>query len=160
MDYKQQQRLDYIDFPLLMKYERGIRRIRPYIQGGFFASHLINANKTIEVTKTDHASGTPNTVHDEPIIVGARDLFAKNYWGLLGGAGVNYNLGNVRLNLDVQYKFGMSNISSARNRYSNDRLSGVGDSLDDLSLNNLAISVGCLFPLRFLERDFKSLDKK
>jgi hypothetical protein len=69
-------------------------------------------------------------------------------------------MGNVRLNLDIQYKHGLSNISSTQNRFGSDRLSGVGDSLDDLQLNNIALSIGCLFPLRFLEKDFKSLDKK
>jgi outer membrane protein W len=160
LNYKQQQRVDYLDFPLLLKYERGVQKLRPYVQGGIFASHLINASKTVEVRKTDYASGSPNETQDEPIIVGANDLFAKNYWGLLGGAGINYNLGNVRLNFDIQYKYGLSNISSSKNRYRNDRLAGVGDSLDDLRLNNIAISIGCLFPLRFLEKDFNSLDKK
>jgi outer membrane protein W len=160
MDYVQAQRVDYIDFPLLAKYERGVSKLRPYIQGGVFTALLINANKTVEITKTDFASGGVNEIKDDPIIVGATDLFAKNYWGLLGGAGLNYNVGNVRLNLDVQYKHGMSNISSTKNRNGNDRLAGVGDSLDDLQLNNIAVSVGCLFPLRFLEKGFKSLDKK
>jgi outer membrane protein W len=160
MDYKQQQRVDYLDFPFLGKYEHGIRKVRPYVQAGIWFSHLVNADKTVSISKTDFASGSPDKTSDEPIVVGANDLFAKNYWGLLGGVGLNYNVGNVRLNFDVQYKHGLSNISSSKNRYGNDRLSGVGDSLDDLRLNNLAISVGCLFPLRFLEKDFKSLDKK
>jgi outer membrane protein W len=160
MDFKQKQRIDYIDLPILLKYERGISKIRPYIQAGFYFSHRVNATKRLEVTKTDYASGGANETHDSPIIVGASDLFAKNHWGILGGAGLNYNVGNVRLNFDIQYKHGLSNISSTENRFGNDRLSGVGDALDDLRLNNLAVSLGCLFPLRFLERDFKSLDKK
>ena len=77
----------------------------------------------------------------------------------MGGAGVNYNLGNnVRLNLDVMYRYGMSNIVSTKNRYDSDRLSGVGDVMDDLTLDNLSISLGCLFPLRFLSSGFKTLD--
>ncbi|MGC1240200.1 MAG: PorT family protein, partial [Chryseosolibacter sp.] len=80
----------------------------------------------------------------------------RNHWGLIAGGGVNYLLGNVRLNVDVQYKKGMSNISAAQNRYGSDRLSGVGDSLDDLKLNTVAINIGCLFPLRFLGSGFKS----
>lgn len=160
MNYEQQQRADYIDFPLLLKYERGTDKLRPYLQAGLYTSRLINATKTVKVTKIDQASGGVNEIQDEPIIVGATDLFAKNHWGLLGGSGLNYNMGNVRLNFDVQYKYGMSNISSAKNRYGNDRLSGVGDSLDDLKLNTLSFSLGCLFPMRFLERGFKSLDKK
>jgi hypothetical protein len=54
---------------------------------------------------------------------------------------------------------GMSNISSTDNRYGSDRLSGVGDAMDDLTLDNISVSLGCLFPLRFLSSGFKSLDK-
>ena len=97
---------------------------------------------------------------NEPISVGAKDLFARSYWGLLGGIGVNYNLGNnVRLNLDIMYKYGMSNITSTDNRYGSDRLAGVGDAMDDLTLDNLSVSIGCLFPMRFLSSGFKTLDK-
>ena len=160
MDFTQKQRVDYLDLPFLVKYERGINKLRPYIQAGVFFSRLIDAKKTVGVRKTDYASGSANSIEDPPVIVGAHDLFAKNHWGLLGGAGLNYNVGNVRLNFDVQYKHGMSNITSTKNRYGNDRLAGVGDALDDLRLHNVAASLGCLFPLRFLENGFKSLDKK
>src|SRR5690606_6373109 len=122
---------------------------------GAFSAILVNANKSVTITGTDYASGGTNEFESEPIIVGAKDLFAKNHWGLMGGAGLNYHQGNVRINLDIVYLHGMSNISSTENRYGNDRLSGVGDALDDMTLDNLAISLGCLFPLRFLESGFK-----
>jgi hypothetical protein len=158
--YNQTQKADYVDFPLILKYEITGNTLRPYVQIGGFSSILVNANKKVEITRVDYASGGVNKTNDEPIIVGATDLFAKKYWGWIAGAGLNYNLGNVRLNFDVQYKVGVSNISSAKNRYSSDRLSGVGDAMDDLRINTLAISLGCLFPLRFLESGFKSLDRK
>jgi hypothetical protein len=160
MNYKQIQRMDYLDFPLLGKMVLTQTKLRPYLQGGFYMSRLLGADKTIEITKTDYASGGANEIQDDPIIVGATDLFAKKHWGLIGGGGLYYTLGNVRLNLDFQYKYGMSNISSTKNRYASDRLSGVGDSLDDIKLNTIAISLGCLFPLRFLENSFKSVGKK
>src|SRR5690606_1054855 len=122
---------------------------------------LINANKSVSITGIDHAAGGANEFKEESIIIGAKDLFAKNHWGIMGGAGLNYNLGNnVRLNLDVLYRHGMSNIVSTDNRYGSDRLSGVGDVMDDLTLDNLSFSVGCLFPLRFLSSGFKTLDLK
>lgn len=107
----------------------------------------------------DYASGGTNQFAYEPIIVGAKDLFAKNNWGMIGGAGVNYNLGNVRLNFDVMYRYGMTNITSTKNRNSNDRLAGVGDAMDDMTLNNISVSIGCLFPMRFLSSGFTSLDR-
>lgn len=159
-NYEQEQKVDHVLLPFIIKYEITGNKLRPYAQIGGFSALLIGAQKTITVSREDYASGGTNIVNDEPITVGAKDLFAKNYWGLIGGAGLYYNLGNVRLNLDIQYKYGMSNISSAQNRYSNASLSGMGDAMDDLTLDNLSVSVGCLFPMRFLESGFKSLDRK
>ncbi len=159
LKYEQEQKLDHAVLPLLIKYDLTKSKLRPYLQIGGYTALLLSANKSVTVSGTDYASGGTNAFENEPIIVGAKDLFAKNHWGLLGGAGVNYNVGNVRLNLDIIYRYGMSNIVSPKNRYGNDRLSGVGDALDDLTLNNLSVSIGCLFPMRFLASGFKSLDK-
>jgi hypothetical protein len=158
LNYDQEQKVDYADFPLTVKYDITRTRLRPYAQFGIFYSILINANKSVAVSGTDYASGGTNEFKNEPVIVGAKDLFA-NYWGLVGGVGANYNLGNVRLVLDVSYRKGMSNIANTKNRYSNDQLSGVGDVQDDSKLNNIVISAGCLFPMRYLSNSFKALDK-
>jgi len=161
LNYAQEQKADHVLIPLLIKYELGGNKLRPYVQIGWFQAIRVGATKSVTVSGIDQASGGKNEFSDEPVTVGAKDLFAKNYWGFTGGAGVYYTLGNnVRLNLDVQYKYGMSNITSTKNRYSNDRLAGIGDAMDDLNMDNLSVSAGCLFPLRFLESGFKSLDRK
>jgi hypothetical protein len=153
LQYNQEQRLD---LPFIVKYEFGLDKFKPYAQVGVFYSILINATKTVEVTGTDYASGGTNQFQNEPVIVGAKDLFDNN-WGLIGGAGVNYNVGNVRFLFDVSYRLGMSNLANTQNRFGNDRLSGIGDVQDDIRLRNLVFSVGCLFPMRFLSSSFKSL---
>jgi len=160
MNYEQEQSIDHLILPLIVKYEITGNKLRPYVQAGIYSALLLSANKSVTIEGTDYAAGGKNEFSDEPIIVGARDLFAKSHWGLMGGIGTYYNVGNVRFNLDVQYKYGMSNITSVSNRYSNDRLSGVGEAMDDLTLDNLSFSLGCLFPLRFLESSFKSSDRK
>lgn len=157
LEYEQSQKTAYLDFPLIVKYEFPVSRLIPYIQVGVYSSMLLDASKSLRISGVDHASGGINSFENEPIVVGASDLFAKYHWGVLAGGGVNYSLGNVRLNLDVALKAGMSNISDTLNRYGSDRLSGVGDSLDDIKLTSLALSVGCLFPLRFLGSGFKSM---
>jgi outer membrane protein W len=158
LQYDQEQKLDYADFPLIVKYDILKGKVRPYVQAGIFYSLLINANKSITVSGTDYASGGTNEFSNDPIIVGAKDLF-DNYWGLMAGLGVNYNLGNVRLVLDASYWMGMSYIANVDNRYSNDRLAGIGDAQDDLDLNNIIISAGVLFPMRFLGSSFNTLDR-
>lgn len=161
LNFEQEQKVDHAILPLVVKYDITGNKLRPYVQIGVYTAMLINANKSVTITGTDHAAGGANEFKEESIIIGARDLFAKNHWGIMGGAGLNYNLGNnVRLNIDVLYRHGMSNIVSTDNRYGSDRLSGVGDVMDDLTMDNLSFSAGCLFPLRFLSSGFKTLDLK
>lgn len=160
LNYRQQQEMDHLVIPLLIKFDLTTGNFRPYIQAGGFGAFLINANKSVTISGTDFASGGENTFSDDPIIVGSKNLFANNYYGMVGGAGINYHQGNVRLNLDFMYQYGLTNIVSAKNRYSNSQLSGVGDVMDDMTLNNIVITLGCLFPLRFLSKGFKSLDRK
>ena len=157
LKFAQEQQLDYADLPLLLKYEFTQNKLRPYVQIGVYYSILVNATKSVTVSGTDNASGGTNTFKNEPAVVGAKDLFTNN-WGLIGGVGLNYNLGNVRIVFDASYHKGMSNIADVKNRFSNDRLSGIGDAQDDIKTNNIVFSVGCLFPLRFLSNNFKSLD--
>lgn len=156
LHYEQISKLAYIDWPLLVRYEFPLSRVRPYVQAGIYSSLRVDATKTVNPSGLDRASGGDNAFQQEPIVAGANDLFAKNHWGLAGGGGVFYNLGNVRLSLEVLYKKGMSNIASPDSRYQNDRLTGVGDVPDDLRLNTISVTVGCLFPLRFLQSGFKS----
>lgn len=160
LNFEQEQKLDHAILPLIIKYDIYGNKLRPYVQLGAYSAILLNATKTLTSSGIDYAAGGENEFTNEPISVGATDLFASSYWGLLGGIGVNYNLGNnVRLNLDILYKYGMSNITSTDNRYGSDRLAGVGDAMDDLTLDNLSVSIGCLFPMRFLSSGFKTLDK-
>lgn len=160
LNYVQEQWVDHAIFPVLARYDITTTKLRPYVQAGVYAAFLVNANKSVSITGTDLASGGMNELATPPIIVGAKSLFAKSYWGLAGGVGANYQQGNIRLSLDVTYQYGMSNIVSAKNRYSNERLAGIGDAMDDMSLDNIVISLGCMFPLRFLQSGFKSIDKK
>jgi hypothetical protein len=158
LQYDQEQKIDYADFPLIVKYDILRNKLRPYVQVGVFYSMLINANKSVKVSGTDYASGGTNQFANQEIIVGAKDLF-DNYWGIMAGVGADYNLGNVRLVLDVSYWKGMSNITNVDNRFGNDRLAGIGDAQDDLDLNNIVISAGVLFPMRYLSSGFKTLDR-
>lgn len=159
LKYDHELRVDYADLPLIVKYDITGNTLRPYVQGGIFYSMLVNANKTVEISGTDFASGGTNALSGEPVIVGAKDLFHKSYWGLMAGAGLHYNLGNVRLVFDASYRIGMSNVTDTKNRFSNDRLSGIGDALDDMKTDNIVLSIGCLFPMRFLSTSFKSIDR-
>lgn len=160
LNYKHEQKVDWAELPLLVKYDLTRTKLRPYVQLGAYYAFLINANKSVQTSGVDYASGGVNPFTDPDIIVGAQDLFAKKHWGLMFGAGATYQLGNVRVNLDVTYRKGMSLINSTENRYGNDRLTGTGDVMDDIKLNNVGLSLGCLFPMRFLSSGFQSTGKR
>jgi len=156
INYLHEQKVDYADLPLLVKYDITGNTLRPFVQLGIFYSILVNANKSVEITGTDSGSGGTNEFASEPVAVGAKDLFHKGYWGIVAGAGLHYNLGNVRVILDLSYRKGMSNVTNTENRFGNDRLAGITDALDDMTTDNLAISIGCLFPMRFLSTTYQS----
>lgn len=160
LNYSNEQKLDHGEIPLIIKYDIIGNKLRPYVQVGVYYSFLINATKSVEVSGIDYASGGENKFTNDPVIVGATDLFAQNLWGLLGGIGANYNLGNVRLNVDLLYRHDMSLANSPKNRFGNDRLSGIAEAMDDIQLRNVSFSVGCLFPMRFLASGFKTLDQR
>lgn len=159
LTYDQDQHISYLYLPLLLKYEFNVRGLTPYLQCGAYTAFLLGANKSVTISGVDHASGGENQFKYEPVSVGTKDLFAKNHWGIIGGAGLYYNIGNIRFNLDIQYRLGQSHLTSGKNRYQNDRLTGIGDAMDDIKVDNATISLGTLFPLRFLSSGFKSYDK-
>ncbi len=148
--YEATQKLDYFELPLLVKYEPFKSRLRPFIQAGIYYSFLNNAYKATDIRVTDRASGGTNEYADETIAIGAKELFIKTNLGWIAGAGLSYPVGNVRLALDVSYRRNTNNITSAANRYANDRLTGSGDIMDDVKLRNLSASVSILIPLRFI----------
>ena len=157
--YSQSQGLDYITLPLIAKYELVGNTLKGYVHAGIYYSFLTNALKTVTVSGVDLASGSVNNLSSQPLIVGTKDLFT-NYWGLMGGIGGSYQMGNVKIVLETSYMHGMSNITNVKNRFSNDQLAGIGDAQDDMKLNNIVISAGVLFPMRFLSSNFKSFDQQ
>jgi hypothetical protein len=158
LNYNQDHNLDYLEIPLILKISFLQGNIKPYVGLGGYYGWLVNANKSITVDGVDKASGSSNPFNRESLSVGATSLFVDNNAGVLGAIGVSYDPGNIRLTLDIQYRYGLSNIANTSNRFTDNRLAGIGDALDDLTLNNIAVNIGILFPLRFLSNEFSSTE--
>lgn len=159
LNYTQEVSLDYIDIPFYLKYDiLRTAKVRPFVEVGAYYGMLASAEKAVEVSGQDKASGGVNDFKGESLSIGADELFIKSSAGLLGGVGINYDLWKIRVSLDVVYRHGLHNISSAENRYSNNSLSGMGDTMDDLSLNNVSVNMGFLFPLRFISKNFNAVE--
>lgn len=159
LDYTQEVSLDYIEIPFFIKYDiLRNAKLRPFLQVGAYYGILSGAEKMIDVSGQDHASGGVNEFQGESLHIGAESLFLSSSAGVLGGAGVNYDLWKIRVVFDVVYRYGLHNISDTENRFSNNSLSGMGDTMDDISMNNLSFNLGFLFPLRFISKNFNAIE--
>lgn len=154
LKYDQDHQLDYIEIPFFIKYDLTRGSLRPFIQiGGYYAT-LAGANKAVEISGTDYASGNAGPFNTENLVIGAEDLFIKSSVGVAGGVGVSYDFWNMRLVFDATYRYGMNNITNVKNRYTENQLAGIGDALDDVEMRNISFSLGFLFPLRFINKQF------
>jgi len=150
--YTHTQQLEYIEIPLMFRYEIFQEfRVKPFVQGGFYVGFLLDAQKEISVSGNDLAAGS-NAFANASTTVQVKDLYNNNNAGVMFGGGLNCDFGNFRLALECNYKTGLSQVVNPAERYSNPQLVGIADALDDKRLNNLEFSLGFLFPLKYLEK--------
>ena len=149
--------LDYVEFPLQVRYTFPIHRLKPFVQGGISYGRLISAHKTLVSTSTDYASGeaTPSIRRNQGADV--RSLYIKSHAAYTLGAGAAYNFGGLMLTAEVNYRRGLHNLTDVKTRYTASRsLNGLGRVPDDIKTNALTGSISALFPLKFLtDKDFK-----
>lgn len=158
LNYKQDHLLDYVEFPFFIKYDFTDGVIRPFIQVGAYYATMVSANKSVEISGTDFASGGAGPFENENIIIGAEDLFINSSMGVSGGIGVSYDLSNIRLVFDASYRHGVHNIANEKNRFSKNQLTSIGDAIDNMTIDNVSFSLGCLFPLRYLSKKYDAIN--
>lgn len=150
-NYNFETRLQYIDLPLTIKYEFSTSKFKPYIQAGGYYSFLTDAIKTVETTGKDQASGSEGEIHVTELSVGIDDRTKKNNYGIIGGLGFTYNIGNARLGLEANYLYGLQNLDNGEMKFMDNQLiSGTYDAPDDYSLNSISISMQVIIPLKFI----------
>lgn len=149
--YNFETRLQYVDLPVYFKYELLKGKVKPYVQIGGFYDFLVDAIQNTNISNIDQASGSESEVNISELSTGLNDHFIKSNLGIIGGGGVTYNFGNARFGLEVNYRYGLNNIVDVKNRFNDSQqVTGVYDVQDDLSLRNLAVSLVCLIPLKFI----------
>ena len=149
--YNIETRLQYIDLPLTFKYELSRGSFKPYIQVGGYYSFLTDAIKKAETTGIDQASGSDTEINISDLSVGINDRIKKANYGILGGVGFTYNLGNARFGLEVNYQYGLQNLDNGEFKYEDSQLvSGIYDVPDDYSLDNLSLIMQVIIPLKFI----------
>ncbi|MTI20722.1 PorT family protein, partial [Fulvivirga sp. RKSG066] len=143
LNYKQSHLLDYIEIPFFIKYDLTQTKLRPFVQVGAYYARLVGAQKSVEITGVDMASGNSSDFETQNLIIGAEDVFIKSSTGIAGGVGVSYDVWNVRFVFDATYRYGLNTIADAKNRYATNQLASIGDAMDDVELRNISISLGC-----------------
>jgi hypothetical protein len=151
-------KLSYLELPLLVRFDLIRTRLRPYLQAGGFYSRLLKADKHMELTSSDHASGAANPIENNTPTIGVQNSFIRSNMGWMAGGGISYDIGNARIGIDAVYKSGTNNITNVKNRYSDNRMTSNGDVFDDMKLRNIDISISLLFPMKYLEtKSFRSV---
>lgn len=156
VDYTHTTKLNYLEFPLTVQYDITRGKLRPYIGAGGYYGISFNATRTIERSGIDTASGSEGDFNNQSTTIGIDELFVKSSLGLVGFIGASYDPGNVRVTMDVGFKYGLSNITNTANRFLKNELAAIGDATDDLSLQHAYVSLGVAFPLRFINKNYTS----
>ncbi len=149
--YTVETRLQYINLPLTFKYQLAKGKFKPYVQAGGYYSFLTDALKKVDTKSIDKASGADSEINETKLSVGINNRTKKANYGLVGGVGFTYNLGNARVGLEVNYHYGFQNLDNGEFKYSDNQLvTGTYDIPDDYSLNNLELSMQVIIPLKFI----------
>lgn len=146
-----QLKVSYFEVPLLFRYDIYKAKTRPYVQGGVFYGRMLKADKNMETESFDAASGAAGTISGHTPVIGAGNLFINTNIGWQAGGGINYDLGSIRLGLEVNYKQGFQNVTDRKNRFADQRMTGTGDVLDDMKLRSWETAFTLQFPLKFLD---------
>jgi len=155
-DYETNQSVTFIDLPLTVKYDFLSGKIRPFLMAGGFYSFVFDANKSVNINETDFASGAPITYERTNINLNNRNEFVNN-WGVLGGIGASFDFWNIRTVIDIQYRHSFNSVVNASERYQESVFSSFGEIQDDYNITNYSGSISFVFPLRYIDSQFKAL---
>ncbi|MEO1254237.1 MAG: outer membrane beta-barrel protein [Bacteroidota bacterium] len=152
--YKVEQRLDVIELPLMFKYDL-IRsgKIRPFVMLGGFHSIVTSAQKEVDITQVDYSSGNPLASPGGTSILGVKDAF-RNFSGVSGGLGVNLDYWNIRTVFEVNYKRALT--PATRDNVRQNEFASLGEVNDEVFLRDINVSLGFVFPFRFIDQQFKA----
>jgi hypothetical protein len=149
--YNIETRLQHIVLPFTIKYELTTTRMKPYIQVGAYYSLLTDALKRVNITGIDEASGADTEINVTELSEGINDRIRNNNYGILGGAGFTYNVGNARIGLEINYHYGLANLDNPEMKYTdNSLITGTYDVPDDFTMDNVEMSMQLIIPLKFI----------
>lgn len=155
------QNLNYLNVPLKVRYEIHKGKVIPFIQAGGFFGFLIGADKVIETSGIDNASGSDNILPVAEHANKITGLLNEHNYGLMAGLGAILPIGDGRFSLEINYQHSLPNIVQPGKRYRVDKfVTGAYDVLDDWSLRNLLVNANFSIPLKFVtSKDFVPVNR-
>jgi hypothetical protein len=141
-------RLNFFELPLILGIHTTFKKWQPYYQGGIYYGHFKGSNTSFSVVETSpNLAGTNQTI-SYSTTVNSSDQYVKNQYGLLAGVGIAYVLGGLKIGLEGNLKFLMSNLNTIESRYQNNIVvSGNYDVPDRFKFSNLSINLNITVPL-------------
>lgn len=148
------QDIHYLEAPLMVKYDViQSGKVRPFVQVGWQQSFLLDAQQEATMRQTDYTTATTQSYTDGSFRFGNKPSF-RHFSGFLGGMGVNLDYFNIRTIVEANYQMGLNPITAKRLPYQENELVSLGVAQDELTLQQINISVSFVFPLRYIDNTF------
>jgi hypothetical protein len=138
-----EEKLKKIDFPLSLTYSFGKGNLSYFGRVGGIIGLVTKS--TLSITKSYSLPYPTSLPQGNSNII---DLRQKYYYAALAGAGIQYKVPRGYFVLDLRYQFGLRNMSTGKDKYTNSKLWGNDYYIDDnYLLNYLSINVGYHFTI-------------
>ncbi len=148
MEMMHQQKLSWVNLPLLVRWDFTMNQFSPYIQAGIFTGFRTHAKKTIYYDytideKVDKESSDRTQEAD------LTQHINKANFGISAGAGLTFFSNYFAISLESNFRYGFRSIVNDKNRYADHTGFSVQylDVMDQLKLMNLDIQLSIMFPI-------------
>lgn len=141
-------KMRFFEVPVILGLYMTYQTWQPYFQGGIYYGRVVDATTNISVVETSTNLAGSNQSLNYSTNSNSADLYSKNQFGVLAGAGIAYLIGKTRIGLEANYRLLISNLNTIETRFMNNQVvSGNYDVPDKFKFSNLAITLNVIVPL-------------
>lgn len=147
LDYQQldvAEKINVLNVPLTLRYELPVLGFKPFVNAGVAAHFLLRSNLSLDLRAID--TNTPVAYVGIPYKTDQYNASAQRQSLTLNyqfGGGIRKSLGTFHIELAINYQFGINNLVSVQNRYTDNKLIETYAYVpDDIKLNHFIINFG------------------
>ncbi|MBN1790950.1 MAG: PorT family protein [Bacteroidales bacterium] len=143
---KHRSSISYIELPVVLRYEFGGNKIRPFVSLGLTYGYRISASAKMEYSVTRHTGVLSIPYENYTLRSNSAKSYIHSRFGIAPGIGFFYPLGPVKLFLSADFSFPLNNIVDESQRYANSTATtGMYNVQDDIRLGALNLTLGFIF---------------